>query len=234
MTFINRTGRWPMNLVQSIAYPIIVALSFSGFLAWGIAMIVFSSAPASARISGAPSSKPAAGNPEASQTATAPTTRANPPKGKPVARSARQKEGRQANPTVANASQSPSKATGADQQSIECLASAIHHESRGEPIEGQIAVAEVIINRSRSKTYRNSICGVIRQRSQFSFVRGGVIPPIRSAAARTHARQIASGALAGALSSRARHALHFHSVAVRPNWARSQPIRIGRHLFYAG
>ena len=61
---------------------------------------------------------------------------------------------------------------------LACLAGAIFYESKGEPLAGQLAVAEVIINRTKSGRFPKSICGVVTQRGQFSFVRGGRIPAI--------------------------------------------------------
>jgi hypothetical protein len=60
----------------------------------------------------------------------------------------------------------------------ECLAGAIYFEAKSESLEGQLAVADVIINRARSGRFPASLCGVVFQRSQFSFVRGGDFPPI--------------------------------------------------------
>jgi spore germination cell wall hydrolase CwlJ-like protein len=65
-------------------------------------------------------------------------------------------------------------ATGDDES--ECLARAVYWESRGEPLSGQLAVAEVVINRARSGRFAPTLCGVVRQPSQFSFVRRGYIP----------------------------------------------------------
>src|SRR3546814_7999380 len=58
----------------------------------------------------------------------------------------------------------------------DCLAATIYHESRAEPLEGQLAVAEVVINRTQSPSFRRTICGVVTQPKQFSFVRNGAIP----------------------------------------------------------
>src|SRR3546814_3607007 len=57
----------------------------------------------------------------------------------------------------------------------DCLAATIYHESRAEPLEGQLAVAEVVINRTQSPSFRRTICGVVTQPKQFSFVRNGAI-----------------------------------------------------------
>src|SRR3546814_17950769 len=59
---------------------------------------------------------------------------------------------------------------------LDCLAATIYHESRAEPLEGQLAVAEVVINRTQSPSFRRTICGVVTQPKQFSFVRNGAIP----------------------------------------------------------
>ena len=59
-----------------------------------------------------------------------------------------------------------------------CLATAVYFESMGEPLEGQLAVAQVVINRSQSGRYPSSWCGVVKQKAQFSFVRAGRFPRI--------------------------------------------------------
>ena len=59
----------------------------------------------------------------------------------------------------------------------ECLARAVYFEAKGEPLRGQLAVAQVILNRTQSGRFPSSVCGVVKQRGQFSFVRGGHFPP---------------------------------------------------------
>ena len=59
-----------------------------------------------------------------------------------------------------------------------CLATAVYFESMGEPLEGQLAVAQVVINRAQSGRYPASWCGVVKQKAQFSFVRAGRFPRI--------------------------------------------------------
>src|SRR3546814_9660514 len=61
---------------------------------------------------------------------------------------------------------------------LNCLAGAIYFESKGEPLSGQLAVANVIMNRVESGRFPSTIFGVVTQRDQFSFVRGGKIPAI--------------------------------------------------------
>ena len=60
-----------------------------------------------------------------------------------------------------------------DEEGI-CLATAVYFESRGEPIEGQLAVADVVINRAASGRYPSDWCGVVKQKAQFSFEIGRV------------------------------------------------------------
>lgn len=118
---------------------------------------------------------------------------------------------------------------------LECLAGAIYFESRGEPIEGQLAVAQVIINRADSSVFPSDYCGVVTQRSQFSFVKNGTIPTRRSnAAAWERARKIARIAHEGLWESEAGDSLYFHATYVKPRWARSKQARatIKTHIFY--
>jgi hypothetical protein len=116
---------------------------------------------------------------------------------------------------------------------FECLASAVYYESRGEPLEGQLAVAEVILNRVRSGRFRATICDVVTQPSQFSFVRRGVIPQApRSSAAWHRAVAIAHIALNELHNVTGDDSLFFHATYVRPNWGRPRIARIGNHIFY--
>ena len=117
----------------------------------------------------------------------------------------------------------------------ECLAGAIYFEAQGEPIEGQLAVAEVVLNRAASGDYPRSICAVVKQPAQFSFVLDGRFPEIdrrslawRKAVAVAH---IAAENLAGTLSS---DVLWYHADYVTPGWGRrlDRVTRIGAHIFY--
>lgn len=115
----------------------------------------------------------------------------------------------------------------------ECLARAVYYESQGEPLAGQLAVAEVIINRSRSGRFASSICGVVRQRGQFSFVRGGVIPqPPQAARNWRTAVAISRIAIADLADSAASRALFFHARRVNPGWRLTRVATVGNHVFY--
>lgn len=121
---------------------------------------------------------------------------------------------------------------GGDAQ-FECLASAIYFEARGEPLEGQLAVAEVILNRVRSGRFRGTVCDVVTQPSQFSFVRRGVIPAApRASAAWARAAAIAHIATHDLADATGDDSLFFHAARVNPGWGRPRVARIGNHIFY--
>ncbi|MGN6269476.1 MAG: cell wall hydrolase [Sphingomonas sp.] len=116
---------------------------------------------------------------------------------------------------------------------LACLAGAIYFESKGEPLSGQLAVADVIINRTKSGRFPDTICGVVTQPGQFSFVRGGEIPHIDLGrkAYRT-ALAVAQVALAKAWDNPAPDALYFHAKRVSPGWGRAKVASIGHHVFF--
>jgi spore germination cell wall hydrolase CwlJ-like protein len=116
----------------------------------------------------------------------------------------------------------------------ECLAGAVYFESKGEPLQGQLSVAEVILNRTRSGRFPTSICGVVKQRSQFSFVRGGRFPPIaRSSAAWRKAVGVARVAMQDLADGPAPRALFFHATYVSPGWrGLTRVATVGNHIFY--
>lgn len=114
---------------------------------------------------------------------------------------------------------------------VDCIASAIHYEARGEPKKGQIAIAEVILARVKSKKFASTPCAVVAQRSQFSFVRRGVIPSVPSKKLE-EMRRMARQVMSGELSTQVRGALYFHAARIRPNWGTKRAGRIGNHIFY--
>ena len=116
----------------------------------------------------------------------------------------------------------------------ECLANAVYFESKGEPLAGQLSVAEVVLNRARSGRFASSVCGVVKQRGQFSFVRGGRLPAVpRAAAAWKKAVAIAHIAREDMADSPAARALFFHATRVRPAWRGLKRIAtVGNHIFY--
>lgn len=123
-------------------------------------------------------------------------------------------------------------APGAMDSELECLAGAVYFESKGEPLSGQLAVANVVINRTKSGRFPASICSVVKQPSQFSFVRGGRIPAVGSNAQYRTATAIAKIALADSWDNPAPKALYFHARRVSPGWNRARVTMIGNHIFF--
>jgi spore germination cell wall hydrolase CwlJ-like protein len=116
---------------------------------------------------------------------------------------------------------------------LRCLAGAVYFESKGESLEGQLAVARVIINRARSGRFASSLCGVVTQRGQFSFVRGNAIPPVRAESRDwREAVAIAQIATEDSWDSRAEGALFFHARRVSPGWGKARLAMIDNHIFY--
>lgn len=120
----------------------------------------------------------------------------------------------------------------AEDEHLRCLASAIYYESKGEPLAGQLAVAQVILNRTRSGRFASDVCGVVTQRGQFSFVRGGAIPPVdASRAAYRTAVAVARVAMQEAWAPAAGDALYFNGRNAGHGGSRRVAV-IGGHAFY--
>lgn len=116
----------------------------------------------------------------------------------------------------------------------ECLATAVYFESKGEPLEGQLAVARTIINRATSGRFPSGLCGVIRQRGQFSFVhRSGAFPSVhREVRNWRTATAIARIAMDDLWSGAVRDALYFHAKRVAPHWGMTRLASLGNQVFY--
>lgn len=127
------------------------------------------------------------------------------------------------------------------QREISCMTQAIVYEAGLEPLEGQQAVAQVILNRTRSGVYPATVCGVVYQGStrrtgcQFTFTCDGSLARRMSPKVMGAARAIAEEALQGRLPDRVGNATHYHASYVSPYWAPSlrRIGRIGAHIFYS-
>ena len=117
---------------------------------------------------------------------------------------------------------------------LECLATGIYFESKGEPLAGQLAVGQVIANRASSGRFPSSYCGVLFQRSQFSFIRGKSLPSAPRASRQwQNAVAIAKIVNRGLKHSSVGKALFFHARYVSPGWRRLKRVAsIGNHIFY--
>ena len=116
-----------------------------------------------------------------------------------------------------------------------CLATAVYFEARGESLEGQLAVARVVMNRATSGRYPPDWCSVVKQPWQFSFVRHGEFPTINEqSAAWARAQGVARLAIANVVPSIEQDVLWYHATYVAPSWGRrlSMVERIGAHIFY--
>ncbi|EPX80075.1 hypothetical protein thalar_01411 [Litoreibacter arenae DSM 19593] len=126
-------------------------------------------------------------------------------------------------------------------QQWRCLAEALYFEARGETVKGQIAVAEVILNRVSSSRFPDTVCGVIKQGTgrkyacQFTYTCDGHPERISEPAAFDRVGKIARMMLNGAPRNLSGGATFYHTTAVNPRWARKfrRTARHGVHLFYA-
>lgn len=119
----------------------------------------------------------------------------------------------------------------------DCLASAVYFEARGEQIEGQLAVAEVVLNRVASKKYPDTICEVVEQPWQFSFVNAtGSIPDAdRTSKSWKNAVAISTIALDKLAKEVSEDVLWYHADYVAPSWGKSmdREKKVGLHIFYS-
>ncbi|HEY0413263.1 MAG TPA: cell wall hydrolase [Allosphingosinicella sp.] len=118
----------------------------------------------------------------------------------------------------------------------DCLAKAVYFESRGEPEEGQLAVAQVVLNRAASGRYPTDLCAVITQRAQFSFIRHGRFPaPDMASEAWRKAIAVARIARDKLVPSVASDVLWYHATYVSPGWGKrlDRQAQIGLHIFYS-
>ncbi|HVF37829.1 MAG TPA: cell wall hydrolase [Sphingomicrobium sp.] len=116
---------------------------------------------------------------------------------------------------------------------LECLAVGIYFEAKSEPLAGQLAVGHVIADRAASGRFPKTYCGVLFQRSQFSFVRGGSYPAVlRSSRDWQEAVAIAKIVDNDLHESPVGKALFFHARRVSPGWKLTRVATVGNHIFY--
>lgn len=129
-----------------------------------------------------------------------------------------------------------------------CLATAIYFEARGEPTAGQVAVANVIINRVDDRRYPDTICDVVKQgpthrwapdlpirhRCQFSFYCDGQPEVVTDLRAYDKAVDIAKRVINGEIIDITDGATHYHATYVLPDWAptKTHTVQINNHIFY--
>ena len=119
---------------------------------------------------------------------------------------------------------------------IKCLADNIYHEAAFEPYDGQLAVAQVTINRTHYKQYPKTICGVVYDANQFSWTKH--IPPIKDDKVYEAIKKLAQIVLTKHVRSSIidRDVLYYHATYIeQPDWASMHPVAavIGQHVFYS-
>lgn len=126
------------------------------------------------------------------------------------------------------------RSSDAGSRELECLAAGVYFESKSEPLAGQLAVGQVIANRSNSRgRFPSSYCGVLTQRGQFSFIRAGRWPSVNKAGVQwKNAVAIARIVDADLLASNVGKALFFHARRVSPDWRLTRVAAVGNHVFY--
>ena len=124
-------------------------------------------------------------------------------------------------------------------RALTCLATAIYYESANQPIQGQAAVAQVVLNRMRHPAFPKSVCGVVyegakRPGCQFTFACDGSLARAPAAEGWRGALVVAERALDGYVEASIGASTHYHTTAVHPLWdATMTPTRlIGAHRFY--
>jgi spore germination cell wall hydrolase CwlJ-like protein len=122
-----------------------------------------------------------------------------------------------------------------------CLALNVYHEARSDPIVGQYAVAQVVINRVQHDSWPDDVCSVVHQgyhkgkhRCQFSWHCDGKSDTPREKVAWARAMIIADDVLSGRVPDMTDGSTHYHALYVKPYWAKSLKYRVtyGSHKFY--
>ncbi len=127
-----------------------------------------------------------------------------------------------------------------NQSERNCLAQTIYYEARGETQRGQVAVAEVVMNRVRSPHYPNTVCNVVYQGSerstgcQFTFTCDGSLGQRPRGRGWEQAQRVATAVMMGYTRPVTQWATHYHTEAVNPVWSAGlvETTTIGTHIFY--
>ena len=131
---------------------------------------------------------------------------------------------------------------------LACMATAIYFEARGEPMVGQVAVAQVIMSRVNDERYPDTVFDVVKQgyyyswdktipirdKCQFSFWCDGKPETIKDEDAYFWATEVAQAVMVGTLYDTTQGATHYHAYYVQPSWSKkfTRTVRINDHIFY--
>lgn len=115
-----------------------------------------------------------------------------------------------------------------------CLATAVYFEARSESLEGQLAVADVVLNRANAEQYPENWCEVVKQSKQFSFVQNRRFPKVTDMESWEKAEAVARIAIEDAYEIVPEGVLWYHADYVAPVWRHnlSQVAKVGVHIFY--
>ena len=116
-----------------------------------------------------------------------------------------------------------------------CLTQALYYEARGEGERGQEAVAEVILRRTKTSNHPSTVCGVVREPHQFSFLTDGSMSRKVDRRAWEASYDLAVRILSGKIVTSLTHrATHYHQVDIRPAWSKDfvRTATVGNHVFY--
>ena len=116
-------------------------------------------------------------------------------------------------------------------ESLLCLSIAIFHESRGESVKAQYAVAEVIHNRTKNNKYPNNYCDVIKQKGQFSFYKGSMKPPKHEQQAWEDSKQVAKN-FSKNKTNYTKGAIFFNHQRLGVRFGNTMKCKIGKHVFF--
>lgn len=121
----------------------------------------------------------------------------------------------------------------ASAEDIRCLAKNIYYEARGEPFSGQVAVAQVTVNRLNNGSFGNTICEVVYAKDQFSWTNNKK-RKVSDNKAWLDSIELASAVLNNTVLLPELKALYFHATHVKPKWAKHKEkiTTIGKHIFY--
>ncbi len=117
---------------------------------------------------------------------------------------------------------------------VMCLAMNVYWEARNQSLAGQVAVAQVTINRVLSEEYPNDVCSVVHQYKQFSWYWDGKSDVPREEEAWNRAQMVAIGVLGGSGHGDLDGVLHYHALYIKPYWAKNMVMitKIDDHIFY--
>jgi spore germination cell wall hydrolase CwlJ-like protein len=117
---------------------------------------------------------------------------------------------------------------------VKCLAQNIYHEARGDSTKGQIAVAQVVINRTKNDAYPSDVCSVVWDKAQFSWTLDKSLWKITDQKSYEKAKKVASEVLSGEHKDITNGATHYYEpTLVDPEWSDHgvNKKKIGSHLF---